>query len=169
MKLEITFNLHQLEQFAASAPAQLRAELRATLTRIAARVEKTVSEKTPRGVGGAAGLAGSIVGEVLGYGESLMARIGTPLEYGEVVELGRRPGKARPPIAPLELWLQRKIGLGPEEAHRAAYGLAISIARHGFEGAHMFERSMTELDSWISHELAGIPGRVAERITHAAG
>jgi len=165
--VDIVYHLRELERLAKVAPTETRAEIRSTLKRIASRVEKTVIEKTPRGVGGAAGLAGSIHGEVVAYGDSHMARIGTPLEYGAVIELGRRPGQARPPRGPLILWLQRKIGLPLEEAKRVSYALAVSIGSEGFEGAHMFEKTKAELEFWIDRELQGIPDRIAERMNRA--
>jgi hypothetical protein len=169
-KLDITFNLNELTRLYEIAPDVVRSEVRSTLGRIAARTEKEVVEKTPRGVGAQGGLAGSIHGEVVPYGESLAAITGTPLEQGVVVELGRRPDKRQPPTGPLELWLIRKVGLDPDEAKQAAFGLAKMIGKFGFKdgGAHMFEKTFKELDPWITGELMSIPQRVVDRINRGS-
>ena len=167
---EIVSNQSSLQALSRDYPVVVREEVKRALGEILARFEKRVLELTPRGVGGEAGLAGSIHGEVAEYGEGFRATEGTPLEYGEVVELGRRPGKRRPPIEPLMLWLMRKHGLPEEEAKQAAFGLAINIGKFGFlhGGAHMFQKTFEELDPWIMEVMNKIPERVAERIGNGA-
>ena len=160
-------DLRVLEGLAAISPDIVEREVQAVLEIVAARVEKTVVERTPRGVGGEAGLAGSIHGEVVSYGQGMQAVISTPLEYGEVVELGRRPDKKRPPVAPIALWAIRKLGVSAEEAQGIGFVIARKIGKVGFEGAHMFEKTMQELDGWIMEQLNSIPQRVNERITGA--
>lgn len=164
---EMTVDLRGFEdvlRLVRQCPEIFREEALAVLEVIDSRVTKEVVEKTPRGVGGAAGLAGSIHGQVVETGEGFMDRIGTPLEYGAVIELGRRPGKKRPPIAPIELWARRKLGLPPDKAKRAAWAIAKAIARKGFEGKFMFKETFEELDGWIMDQLETIPKRVAARI-----
>lgn len=164
---EMTVDLRGFEgvlRLARRYPEIFREEALAVMNAIDARVVKEVVEKAPRGVGGAGGLAGSIHGQIIEMGDGFMDRIGTPLEYGAVIELGRRPGKKRPPIAPIELWARRKLGLPPDKAKRAAWAISRVIARRGFEGRFMFKRTFDELDGWIMAQLKTIPKRVVERI-----
>jgi len=49
---------------------------------------------------------------------------------GPHIEHGRRPGKM-PPIAAIAAWAFRRLGLSVEEAKRAAYPMALAIARRG--------------------------------------
>ena len=159
-------DLRVIEGLARLNPGIVEKEVRAVLEIVAARVEKGVVEGTPRGVGGEAGLAGSIHGEVVAYGQGLQAIIGTPIEYGDVVEMGRRPDKTKPPVEPIALWAIRKLGVSPEEAKGIGFVIARKIGKEGFEGAHMFEKTMKELDPWIMEQLNSIAERVNERITH---
>ena len=159
-----SIDLRVLEGLARLHGGIVEEEVRAVLEIVAARVEKTVVERTPRGVGGEAGLAGSIHGEVVSYGRGLQAVIGTPVEHGEVVEMGRRPDKKRPPVEPIALWAIRKLGVSAEEAKGIGFVIARKIGKEGFEGAHMFDKTMKELDAWIMEQLNAIPQRVNERI-----
>jgi len=168
MRLEIAVNLRELERLEKIAPEVVRREMRTVLGAIAARVEKEVVEKTPRGVGAQGGLAGSIHGEVVTIGQGMAAVIGTPIGYGEVVELGRRPGKM-PPLEPIALWAERKLGVSREDSMGVAYLIAQKIAWYGTEGAHMFERTKEELDGWIMQELVSIAARVARRLESGTG
>ncbi len=164
MQLNVTVDLGALQELARVFPEVVREESLAVLELVAARVESAVVAKTPRGVGGEAGLAGSIFGETAATGNSFSAVIGTPLEYGAVVELGRRPGKRQPPIEPIALWARRKLGVSDKEARSVGFLIARKIGREGFEGAHMFERTLNELEPWIMEQLAGIAGRVTRRV-----
>jgi len=90
---------------------------------------------------------------------------GTPLEYGEVVEKGRRPGKRMPPVDPLVPWVRRVLGISDqEEAESVAFVIARSIAVRGFEGVHMFEAAWDDNERWAQSQLGTISVRVAERV-----
>ena len=157
-------SIRDLEFLSRTFPKVFREEVLQTLDLIDARLTKEIVEKTPRGVGGQAGLAGSIHGEVVQFGRSYLDRIGTPLEYAPVIELGRRPGQRRPPVAPIALWARRILGLPSDEAERAAYAISIAIGRRGFPGRFMFERTAEENDNWVRSQLSGLPDRIRGRI-----
>jgi hypothetical protein len=129
-----------------------------------ARLEKDVVELTPAGVGGAAGLRGSIHGDVDAWGESVRGTVGTAVKYAEVVEVGRKAGSF-PPVAPIALWAQRKLGVGADEAESVGFLIARKIFRSGTEGAHMFEQAWKQNETWVmdqmQHVLADVVGRVA--------
>lgn len=162
--LKISVDIGQtLRDLAKVYPDVVREESEAVLRFIGARVESEVVAITPRGVGGQAGLAGSIHHVVTMSAGGGKVEIGTPLEYGEVIELGRRPGKM-PPTAPIVLWAMRKLGISAEDAPSVGFAIAVKIKEKGFEGQHMFERTFDKLDSWIMQQLSTIPGRVADRV-----
>lgn len=50
--------------------------------------------------------------------------------YSEQLALGRKPGK-RPPIAPLQRWVQAKLHLSGNEAKGVAFAIANKIAKEG--------------------------------------
>ena len=53
-------------------------------------------------------------------------------DYSEFLQNGRKPGKM-PPIAPIERWVQVKLGLSGNEAKGAAFAIAKKIAAEGTE------------------------------------
>ena len=164
MKLETRVLLTDLKELIRKWPDVVRSETTAVMDLVVRRIEAEVVSGTPLGVGGAAGLAGSIFGEVESGMHRVTGIVGTPLEYGEVVELGRRPGARMPPVAPIALWAQRKLGVDADEAESVGFAIARKIAVHGFEGAHMFGKAWEELDNWAMQMLGTIPGRVVARV-----
>jgi len=162
--LTIRVDLGQkLRDLATLYPDTVREESEAVLKLIGMRVEKEVVELTPRGVGAQGGLAGSIHHVVSMSAGSGKVEIGTPFAYGEVIELGRRPG-TMPPSAPIALWAMRKLGISAKDAPSVGFAIALKIKEKGFEGAHMFERTLDKLDPWIMAQLSTIPERVARKL-----
>ena len=164
MKTEIKYDLGEIRKVAQRWPEETSREMDRTMDRIVRRLEGEIAKRTPAGVGGSAGLRGSIAGEVQTMGRTVTGTVGTPLEYGEVVELGRRPGKAFPPVDPIALWARRKLGVSDEKSRGVGFAIARKIAIHGFEGAHMFEEGWTAIESWAQTELMGIGERVIRRV-----
>lgn len=164
----ITYDISGLPELAARYPAAYQREVVTVLDLVTRRLESAVAEKTPKGVGGAAGLAGSIFGEVKALGSTITGVVGTPFAYAKVIELGRKPGSKMPPIAPIALWAQRKLGLDEEMARGIAFGIARNIARRGFKGHpdgwRMFEKTFNELEPWIGQMMATLPARIAARV-----
>jgi len=138
-------------------------EFTRALHEIAAEFERRVRIGTPVGVGGDGGLRGSIAGEVRGV-PAREAVIGTPLAYGVVVERGRRPGQAMPPIAPLELWVRRKLGVPDEQAHAVAIAVAWKIRRRGFPGAFMFRNALRTGGGTLQVLWSAVATRIARRL-----
>lgn len=165
--LAINFDTSGLRAMAAKYPTAYKREVVSVLDLVVRRLEGAVAAKTPKGVGGAAGLAGSIFGEVKSMGQTVMGVVSTPLPHGIVIELGRRPGKRMPPIAPIQLWAQRMLGIPEDEAKSVAFAIARKISIKGFEGKHMFGKSLQELTPWIQQMLATIPARIVARVQGA--
>jgi hypothetical protein len=105
-----------------------------------------VKKRTPQGVGGAkGGLLASIQPDVLGKGTPIVKGIvASAAKHALVIEKGRRPGKSMPPKGSLLDWLQLKLGLDAKSAQRIEYVVRRKIGQKGFEGAHMFEKALTE-------------------------
>jgi hypothetical protein len=107
-------------------------------------VEKQVAARTPVNEGF---LRGSINHLILSYFPDIIGEVTTPMDYAIVIERGRKPGSRMPPIDAIQQWAVRKLGLSPDEAASAAWGIAKSIAKHGFSekgevgprGKRMFE------------------------------
>lgn len=139
-------------------------EIARGLQTLAMEMERRVKLLTPVGVLGEAGLRGSIHGEVRGT-PARTAVIGTSIVYGAVVEHGRRPHQARPPIAPLELWVRRKLGVPADRARGVAFAVAWKIARKGFKGAKMFQRAHDEGLGLVRRIWDQVGERIAARLS----
>ncbi len=122
-------------------------------------VQREVVERTPRGVGAGGGLAGSIQARdpEIAPGR-VRGEIGTAMSYALPVELGTRPHF--PPLEPLQLWAEHKLGLTEAEAESAAYAIARKIQREGTDGARMFHEGLAATEE----QLQAIYGRAFERI-----
>lgn len=103
-----------------------------------------VSEKAPRYFGTLgqsfqaypSGSTGGIEMITGGGGAEIIGRVFSSLPYAIVMEEGRRAGAPMPPIAPIELWVRRKLGISGDEATGVAYAIALTISRRGIRGRH---------------------------------
>jgi len=110
-----------------------------------------IIERTPVGHGGGpwGHLANSIqAGDPYKTGRGWEIEYGTPAEYAEPIEYGRRPG-SMPPVAAIAEWVLSKPSFGvsdEKEALRIAYPIARAIARRGYkdhpDGWKMFEEGL---------------------------
>lgn len=62
-------------------------------------------------------------------------------KYTEQLVYGRKPGK-RPPIAPIEQWVNQKLGYSGSQARGMAFAIATKIAK---EGTDYFQEGGTDL------------------------
>jgi len=117
------------------APQVIAREVELTVVGIALDMEAGVVAHTP--VGATGQLRGSITHQISGSGIAMQGRVfstDVPVKVASV-EHGRAPGRM-PPLAPIELWVRRK--LGGDSA--AAYLIARAIGRRGTNGAQMFHK-----------------------------
>lgn len=123
----------------------IQAGLDRLITKITHFLAAEVKKRTPQGVYGAqGGLLGSIQAEVTGKGTSLVrGTVMSAQKYAEVVENGRSAGKM-PPSGVLLRWLEVKLGLDEATAKRVEFVVRRKIGQRGVEGAHMFEKAVTE-------------------------
>lgn len=108
-------------------------------------------------------LRNSISPHVQGISPNLHGELRTSLVYGDVVELGRRPGKW-PPQDAIELWVRRKLGLSGPEAEEAAFLIARKIGRSGTQGAYMFRDGFRAGKGTVIRQWETLPGRVVPKI-----
>ena len=81
------------------------------------------------------GVATSITGE----GVAVVGRVFDPVAYAVPVELGSRPHF--PPLAPIALWVRRKLGISNEgEARSVAFLIARKISRRGTPPREFFKQ-----------------------------
>ena len=140
--------------FGNRAPDIIKQGLVAAMMEAVALLERSVKMKTPTGVFGAqGGLLAGIHGEVVNVGGAgVKGLVGHQSPYGDVIELGRRPGQKWPPAGVLLRWIEKKItqweGGKWKGRESSAAGLEFVIRRKigvkGFEGAKMFEKALAE-------------------------
>lgn len=73
--------------------------------------------------------------------------------YSAVVEYGRRPGARMPPTRFIARWAQRKLGLSAKEAQRAAFPIAVNIAKRGIPGKHILEKATPKIEAIIKESI----------------
>lgn len=130
--------------FEGKAPEVIQKKLDSAMTLAVLLLEGEVKLRTPEGVYGAkGGLQGSIHGEVQGKGTPIVKGVvATQSKYGEVIEKGRRAGKAWPPEGALLRWIEVKFGVSEKVAKRIEFPIRAKIGKKGFPGAHMFEKGL---------------------------
>ncbi len=108
--------------------------------------------------------------------------VGSPAEYGEVVEHGRRPGGRMPPIHAITAWVWGKRHLFPEvqtekDAKKLAFPIARSIAKKGYstaadgqgQGWGMFEKGLKADEGRINMALDELRSRINFRCNDRMG
>lgn len=82
-------------------------------------------------------------------------------DYSQQLALGRKPGK-RPPIAPIEKWVNVKFGITGAQARSMAFAIATKIAKEGTTwhqkgGSDLIEvLESNEVREYIEGEMRGI-------------
>lgn len=62
----------------------------------------------------------------------------------DVIERGRRAGRARPPVNAIRDWARRRLGLSAHEAEQAKYPIANAIAKRGLVGRRVLTNPYTK-------------------------
>ena len=82
-------------------------------------------------------------------------------DYSQYLAKGRKPGQ-RPPIAPLEKWVNAKFGISGTQAKSMAFAIATKIAKEGTTwhqkgGTDLIEvLESVEVQEYITGEMRGI-------------
>ena len=165
--MRIGLQLYDVQRAAAAmrrAPELVQRELRAFVADATAHLQSEVQRLTPTTAGT---LRASIVGDVRVLpGIGVEGVVGTPLAYAVPVEMGTKPHM--PPVAPLVLWAQQKLGVRGDEALSAAYAVARKIARRGTEGQFMFRDTFESNEAAISRGFTETVRTIARRIAGGA-
>lgn len=120
------------------APAVIDRELRKAVELGSVDFEGGVIGHTPVAFGI---LRNSITHQVSGSGLAIEGRVfssDVPVKVVSV-ETGRSPGR-RPPMAPIEAWVNKKLGISGKAGRSVAFLIARAIGRRGTTGAGMFRK-----------------------------
>lgn len=110
-------------------------------------------------------LKASIAAQVFGSpaSDTFVGVLSTAIAYGEEVENGRPPGKYTP-IAPLEYWTRRQLGLPYPKSLSRAIQISIKHKKEGKKGFHMFERGFKRGLQRVEQLWQTMGARIAERL-----
>jgi hypothetical protein len=128
-----------------------------------------VSEAAPVGVTGhlRQSFGGSPYGgqEVTGTDVStLQGRIFSSLPYAIVIDQGRTPGARRPPVAPIALWVRRKLDIH-QDVQRVAFLLARAIGRRGIAPRRFVAAGVDQALPGVEATFAAMGDAIARALT----
>lgn len=69
--------------------------------------------------------------------------------YASVIEHGRRPGRPGPPLAPILLWVNRKLGVRGPAGDRLAWAIRNAIHRRGSRPRKILFRTQLLMRGWF--------------------
>lgn len=169
LRVQIDANtLGQYQKLWAQAPDIALQEMRGFIETWVAHLQGEVQERIQLGgISTTGNLITSIIGnvrEIRGFG--VEGVVGTPLNYAVAVELGTKPHM--PPVWPLAMWAQKKLGLRGDAAMSAGYAIARKIARRGTEGRFMFRDTYEANEAAISRGFTETVRRIANRLAGGA-
>ncbi|HEX8184413.1 MAG TPA: hypothetical protein VF747_06670 [Blastocatellia bacterium] len=83
-------------------------------------------------------------------GSQITGAVGTPINYGSVLEQGRRAGSRQPPTAALEGWVARKLGIAdPKTVRSVAFLVARRIGERGLPAKRPLAKALEENQAFI--------------------
>jgi len=138
MELRASVDIQGIESLAQKWPEATRKATIARITETVLFLEAEIKKATPMGAG-PVNLRDTIFHKV-DMGEPAWGMVATPAKYGEAVELGTRPHF--PPVAPLQYWVEKQMGLTGKEARSVAYLIARAISKRGTKPRKMFTDTM---------------------------
>lgn len=161
MKVTVKVDVRDLgklmEKRAKAFPAALRKGLLAGVMRSLPIIQQAVREAppaNPQGIGsGGAVNTGNYLqawrAEATSHGARL-TNLASP--YNAIIEHGRRAGSKAPRTNMIAIWAQRRLGLSPEEAKRAAWPIAQAIKRRGLVPRRVAEGALDSIIAVVRDE-----------------
>lgn len=156
--MEIRIEDDRLRAAMQRAPQVIDAELRRTVTAVTLDAEGGVIAATP--VGATGHLRQSITHQVSGSGIVIGRVYSTdvPIKVASV-EHGRAPGRM-PPIAPIQLWVNRKLG----GDRSVAFLVARAIGRRGTRGQRMFATGFRAAQGRLPARMAALRAAIGRAL-----
>ncbi len=161
MTLDVEVRVPNTALFRGEGAAIARDELRSAMEWAVSDLRSAIVPATPVGVSGAlrAATQTSLSGDLA----TLTGRVFNPLGYAAPVEHGRRPGSF-PPVAPLVLWVQRKLGVAADDARSVAFLVARKIAHRGIKAVRMFSAAHASRAGAIRARFDRVAADLARRL-----
>lgn len=137
------------------APAYARRELLAGMTEATLLLERESKDAFPS----ASGLTrASIFSDAFSTPAGALGVVGSASIAAVAVELGTRPHK--PPVGPIEAWVNEKLGIQGKEARGIAFAIANKIAKRGTKAQYPFRNTWNGQFSAV----VGVFERAASRV-----
>lgn len=159
MSIRIVADTHGLEPRMAQAPALINAGLERVVMGATIDAEGSVISHTP--VGATGNERASMTHSFNGSGVSMAGRVyssDVPIKTASV-ETGRAPGRM-PPLAPIELWVARKLGVPADQQHSVAFLVARAIGKRGTKGAFMFRAGAQTARESVARRMAALRAEI---------
>jgi hypothetical protein len=161
MDLSIEFKIPKTPLFDGTAGQVVREELARAMNASVLHLKGQIMPLVPVGV--TALLRGGVQTSIAGEGVTLTGRVYDAVSYALPVELGSRPHF--PPIAPIALWVRRKLGISDErEARSVAFLIARKISRVGTKPRLFFKRGFEAGKGRVSTFFAEANARIVSRL-----
>jgi len=158
--LTITVSLKELDELVKKYPEAAKKATVGRLTEALLMLEAEIQEETPVGAG-PIHLRDTIFHKIE-LGETLWGFVGTPAQYGLPVEMGTKPHF--PPVAPIQHWVEKILGLEGKEAKSVAYLIARKISKKGTYGTYMFHYSVERNRAKVETILGKIPADIVKSL-----
>ena len=162
----LTLSMPALDQLRASfkqAPSLTINTLLAAMTEATLLLQRESKELMPS----ASGLTrASISADAFTTPMGVLGVVGSNQPAATFVELGTRPHM--PPIAPIQRWVQDRLGLSGAEGKRVAWLVARKIARKGTQPQRIFERTLQANQAQVISIFEGVAARLASQLGNAA-
>jgi len=162
LKPAITVDLKSLENLTKEYPEASKESRISRITEALQFIESTIKPLTPEGAG-PYHIRDTMFGKTVLQGDAVYGIYGTPAIYGEPLEYGTSPHF--PPVAPIQFWVEKKLGITGEEARGVAFCIARAISKRGTTGAHMFEKGVAQGEAQIVTILNQIPDDIIRRVS----
>lgn len=165
MELSLEFKIPNVPLFKrGEGPRIVREELMAATEFGVLAMEQAILPLVPvdRGT-----LRGGVQTKVFGEGVSVIGRVFNPLGHALPVEHGSRPHW--PPMAPLQAWAARVLGVSGAEGRRVAFLVARAISRRGTKAHHMFERGFNQAKPRVMARYQQALVRIKARLVGGSG
>ncbi len=159
--MTIEFRVPDVPLFNGQAQKVVDEEMRQALNAGVLHLKGQIQPATPVGVTG--NLRGGVQTSVTGEAVSLVGRVFDAVSYALPVEGGSRPHF--PPVAPLQLWVRRKLGITDErEARSVAFLICRAISRRGTPAVRMFQNAWEANRARVEGFFEGAQKRIAARL-----
>jgi hypothetical protein len=161
MEVKVSADIKALESLTKKYPDASQAARISRITEALFLLEAEIKKNTPVGAG-PVHLRDTVFQKVEAGGQSVWGMIGTPAKYGESLEFGSRPHF--PPVAPIQHWVEKVLGISGKEAKSVAFLIARAISKRGTKARSMFGKSLEKRQAQILRILEQIPSDITKKM-----